>query len=175
MIIHVLGLGPSLKDYIPDGGLTIGCNDIWNYVKTDYVVCVDKPRCFDQEPIRMNAITKGQQKKFFSHITEWDSLVHNFEYIKLSECRSDLSKLDTEVPHSNNSAFVAAVMAFKLGAKKIITHGVDFHGHHKLGQDRIMKHCIRDFRNLQIELFSRNVELRCSNRISALADHIGLA
>lgn len=173
MIIHVLGLGPSRIEYVPDGNKTIGCNDIWNYVKTNYVVCVDKPRCFDNEPERMRAMMTGRQERFITHLPQWKPIVNNYYQIQLSDHRSDLSQLDTHVPHSNNSAFVACVMAYKFGAKKIITHGVDFHGHHKLGQDRIIKHCVKDFKDLQVALFERGVELRCSSRLSALAESLG--
>lgn len=173
MIIHVLGLGPSLKEYNPDGNKTIGCNDIWNFVQTDYVVCVDKPIAWDSAPERMQAIIAGRQERFITHLPQWKPIVHNYYEITLADHRGDLSQLDTHVPYSNNSAFVACVMAYKFGAKKIITHGVDFHGHHKLGQERIMKHCIKDFRALQVALFDRGVELRCSSRVSALAEHIG--
>lgn len=175
MKIHVLGLGESLSKYVADGSKTIGCNDIWNYVQTDYVVCVDKPTCFSNEPERMKGIINGKQEKFFTHVKEWEGLVSNYSPIVLSKLRSDLSKLDSEVPHSNNSAFVACVMAYKLGAKLIVMSGVDLKSHHKLGQDGVMKHAIRDFRNLQIELFSRGVELRVSSRVSALAEHLGVS
>lgn len=173
MIIHVLGLGPSLKNYIPDGSKTIGCNDIWNYVKTDYVVCVDKPMCFKDEPFRMQGIVNGEQERFITHIEEWKSLVKNYYPIELSE-RGSITKLDTHVPHSNNSAFVACVMAYKFGAKKIIMHGVDLIGHHKLGQDRILKHAAKDFKALQLALYEREVTMKVSSNTSALANYLGV-
>jgi hypothetical protein len=158
--IAVLGTGPSIifykaeEPYIFDA--TIGVNDIWKYVKTDAVVCLDKPNVFTQE--RLKIINECTPKVFFSQIVLWDR-------------RNDFSKIDLQagypdricdiesrlIPKSYCSPFVASVIAYKYyNAREIHLFGVDLKNHpHLNGQlcQRIRIH----FKNLKYALASKGV------------------
>ena len=168
---HVLGLGPSLSDFVPDSNPTIGCNDIWNYYPADYVVCIDKPFRFNEK--RLASIKSGGQKKFFTHVQEWKEIVDNYTTLELSLIRGNLSDLHNEkVPYSNNSAFVAVVLAYRMGAKEIIMYGVDLSDHHQLGKPEILKKACEDFRNLFLALHEKGVRLCVINKKSILSNYI---
>jgi len=154
--VAVLGLGPSLDLYNQSDiefDFTIGVNDIWSKVKTDYVVCVDKKERFTPE--RLKTIEECKPVKFFSHLDEWNN--HSgFEKIELQPdfpkyiCQVNLKS----IPKSLCSPFIAAAMAYKLGAKEIHLYGVDLTTHPHLSKDiqRIQLH----FHNLKVALSMNN-------------------
>lgn len=158
-VAAVLGLGPSLGlfcEYPEKFDFTIGVNDIWSKVKTDCVVCVDKKERFT--PDRLRTIEECKPVKFFSHLDEWINH-YGFEKIELQPdfpkyvCQINLKS----IPKSLCSPFIAAVMAYKLGATKIHLFGVDLTTHPHLKNDiqRIRLH----FANLKIALIQNNCEL----------------
>lgn len=171
MTTHVLGLGESLKEYKTDSNLTIGVNNIHSFVKTDYVVCIDQPHVFKED--RLNTILKTKCKGFYSHIDKWNHL-DNFNLIKFNSGRGTLNGFDSDkFCYSNNSTYVAVVLAYKLGAKNIVLHGVDFRTH-KNFRGNSFKRAIMDFRNLSIELNRRGVNLFVGSDWSALSEFLPL-
>lgn len=167
--IEILGLGETLKNYRPNGNTTIGCNDIWKYHKTKVIVCCDPPIRFS--PDRINTIRNSFPVKFLTTRHEWKGIVFNYHLFKLTLGRGNLKNFnDPElVCHSNNSAFMAAHIAFKMGAKKIILHGVDFTNHHALSLEHNLKRAIKDFELLGIELKKHGVSLCVSSHASELS------
>jgi hypothetical protein len=150
--IAVLGLGESLKYYKKDGfEATIGVNDIWHWVQTDYVVCVDMKERFTPE--RLKVLEECRPKKFYSIFPTWEH-----PEVKDWADRADIQHIELQyeypnyvcqlnipaVPKSLCSPFVAAAIAFKyLGATEIHVFGVDLLTHESLkGQqcDRIKQH-----------------------------------
>lgn len=157
MTINILGLGESLSRYIYDENKTIGVNDIWKKVQTNYLVCVDRPSRF--EPERLEIIKTCKPEKFFSHITEWKQFHENYEHIDL--CYE--AKLDSEqVRCSNNSTFVACIMAFRLGAKNIQIYGADFKTHKTLQNEYKQFRILRDFGFINSEFKAKGVKLCCT-------------
>jgi len=124
MIISVLGLGESVNEFINNGSTTIGVNDIWKHHKADYVVCVDRINAFTVN--RLSTILKSKPKKFLTHLEEWKRIMPTFELIELSKGRGNLNDIDNTFAYSNNSVFVAVVLAYKLGATEINIYGADF-------------------------------------------------
>lgn len=172
MIVEVLGLGESLEFYQANENTTVGVNDIWKKVKTDYVVCVDVPSVFNAE--RLGAIRATNCKGFYSQCLEWSSLP-NFKKIEFAGSRGSFFDFDTDkFCYSNSSAFVAVVLAYKLGATEIIMHGVDFISH-KHFKGHSYDKAILDFRNLQKELEKRFVLLSVGNKFSALSNFLPVA
>jgi hypothetical protein len=155
--ISVLGLGPSLELFKPDG-ISIGVNDIWSRIQTDYVVCLDKKERFTPE--RLSIIETSKPVKFYSQVDDW-SHRSDFELIELQpyfpnyECQLNTKQL----PKSLCSPFVACVIAYKyLGASEIHVFGVDLVNHPYLDKkscERIKIH----FKNLKIALRMRKCEL----------------
>lgn len=172
MKVHVLGLGQSLIYYEPDGNISVGVNDIYKYHKADYIVCVDLPKVFSPE--RLDTIIWSTPKKFLSLFPEWEQYFGaSFQLIE--KC-SGVGKFDAfESPCytcSNNSAFVAVVHAYKLGAKEIILHGVDFKNHKALSRERSFLKAMSHFHEMFFYLKQKGVNLYVGNSYSALSSII---
>lgn len=173
MIINVLGLGESLQFFNDSENISIGVNDIHSRVKTDYVVCVDHPSVFDPE--RLKTILTTQSKGFYSQLDECLLYqVENFNRITFNLGRGLLDGLDSEkFCYSNSSPYVATILAYKLGAKKIILHGVDFKTHkHFKGNSK--DRALNDFKNLNTELKKRGVSLFVGSDFSELSSFLPL-
>lgn len=166
MTIHVLGLGESLKDYEPDGCTTIGVNDIYSRITTDFVVCVDHPSAFS--PDRRKTIYSTKCKGFYSQVSAWSELP-NFNRIEFNPGRGFVDQLDgPKYCYSNNSTYVAVVLAYKLGAKYIVMHGVDFRTHSVFISHSRDK-AVSDFKTLAKALLDRGVTLYVSSEWSELS------
>lgn len=171
MTIHVLGLGESLKNYTPDGNITIGVNDIHSKVKTDYVVCVDEPRAFSVD--RLQAIRETKCKGFYSQVDFW-KCVANFNKIEFNPGRGIVTNLDSEkFCYSISSPYVATVLAYKMGATKIVLHGVDFQTHPNFLEHKKEK-ALNDFRLLNDALKQRDVTLFVGSEYSALSEFVDI-
>ena len=158
MEIDVLGLGPSLAHYRPRPHITIGVNDIFRHHATDFVVVVDPPGRFT--PDRKQTIIQSTPRAFFTSYTDWHGMVQNIRILQLAPGRGRLVELDTpKICFSNNSTFVATVMAYKMGAKKINLFGVDLTTHPSLGRDRMLVVAVHEFTNLGHALAHRGVEI----------------
>lgn len=168
----VLGLGETLSTYVPnESHRTIGVNDIFKHHAVDVLVVADVPARFTVE--RRKVIFNSTPELFLSHVDEW-SVHPSFKKIKLSKGRGQLYDIDTPdvFPYSNNSTFIAVVVAYKMGAKTITLHGVDFTTHPSLCKPNIHEIVIRDFKNLFIELEKRNVGLFVSDSRSVLSGFV---
>lgn len=161
MTIEVLGLGESLSEYRDNGNITIGVNDIHSRIKTNYVVCVDTFEPFSKE--RLNTILNTECCGFYTHLDCWKS-VKNYTPIELHRVAS----LDSELfRYSNNSPFVACVLAYKLGATKIVLWGVDMNTHTAFKGNNFER-AVKDYKQLKEDLFERGCELVIGSEISAL-------
>lgn len=127
MVIHVIGLGETAKEFKPDGNITIGVNDVKD---CDYQVCVDRVGAFTSE--RLTTIKSLAPMGFFSQLEDWSNHPA-YRYIQLKNVSAFNNRWKEYVPSSNNSPFVACGVAFKyLGAKEIRLWGVDFNTHKNL-------------------------------------------
>lgn len=169
--VHVLGLGESLAEYAPDGCTTIGVNDIHSRVQTDYVVCVDHPKAFTAE--RQRTILQTDCKVFFSHVKEWNS-VRNFRMIDIAPGRANLLHLHGDkIVCGTSSPYVAAVIAYRSGAKRIVLHGCDYRTHPNFKSsslDQVRNH----FHELSRKFSERNVQLFVGSNYSTLSDFLPL-
>lgn len=137
----MLALGESLNEFIPSNNIRIGVNDIAPQYNVDYKVVVDAPHRFTKE--RLHTIIQFPAKKFFTHLPVWQTLVNNVELFKCCNGRGNLKRFDTHVSYSNNSPYVAVIIAYKLGAKRINIYGADFNNHHSLkgsNRETALKH-----------------------------------
>lgn len=160
MKIDVLGLGESLKEYKPSKNKTIGVNDIFKHYKTNYLVCVDKPSRFSKD--RLKTIIESDVDKFYTHLNEWSRLKVKTQIIKLNGARGSLKGIEKdEVCYSNNSTFVAVVIAYKMGAKQINIYGADFNTHPNF-KNELLETALDDFERLFDYLKSKDVEINVS-------------
>ncbi len=173
MIIHICATGETVHSFKPDGNIIIGVNDSAKFVHPDYLVCVDTPQAFPKE--KYDFILNTKCKKFFSFIEGWKKHIA-FEQISLDPHRGMVSNLiklkHTNIfNHSCTSPFVAAVLAYKLGATSIIMWGVDMNTHPKVN-GFVKDQAMRDFRNLFEELKKDNVSLYVGDKRSSLSEFI---
>ena len=168
--ITVLATGESLYDYLihPLDFPTIGVNNIQQFIKTDYIICVDLPKRFPPEKLKI--ICESDCRKFYSPYIAWLDLQPHFKLMPLNKGgRSNLSGLDDRrICYSNNSAFVAVVKAYKKGAKRIIIYGADFLTHQNLSKELMRHRAVNDFINLHRELNKRGVDLFVGSKKTAL-------
>lgn len=157
MIANILGLGESIKHYTKNKDeITIGVNDIYRYFEVDYFICVDRPHKF--EDIRLNAIIDNPAP-LYTHLSDWHKLRNNVKLIELSTGRGTLKELDSyKFCHSNNSTYIAVILAYKLGATQINLYGVDFNSHKHI-KDNVLEVAINDFKALFKELRSKQIKI----------------
>lgn len=166
--IHVLGTGPSLKHYTPDESTTVGVNDIYKYHKTDYIVCVDLPKRFNPE--RLKIIKESKPKEFFTfYPKDWEPIRKVTELRRGRRGSVDTLTNRQQICYSNNSTFVATIMAYHLGAKRIVLHGVDFTGHKDLSEPIVQQAAIDDFVKLFFALSRLGVKLMVGSNDSLLS------
>lgn len=169
---HVLGTGSSLDGFIlhrPPGEL-YGVNDIDRWVQVDTLVIQDRSRCFRHDWI-LDAIVNTKARRIFSPWDDWNFYGDRFFRIRLAPIRSDLSSLgfSNRFPHSNNSPFLAAILATMDGCREIVTHGVDLVGHEDLGYGSAFTRAVTDWMNLRVMLDHLGTRLCCSSPSSALS------
>lgn len=153
-ICHVLGCGPSIVNYKPDGNFSIGCNDSFRYAESNYLIVVSLH--FSQE--RHRIIETSRPQKLLSFLAEW---THHpcYEYIgqlhKWRADRPDRNRLDkAKIYHSNNTPFISCSLAYNLGYREIVLWGVDFIDHPNInGQS--LESAKHDFDSMQ-EAFKKN-------------------
>lgn len=72
MKIAVLGMGSSLAEFrAEEFDMSIGCNDIWRFVKSEVVVCLDYRKGFSED--RWKYIDGCKPKAFYSQIVDYDN------------------------------------------------------------------------------------------------------
>lgn len=158
MRISVLGLGPSLKSYSPDFDLSIGVNDIWRYVRTDVVVCLDSPNVF--KPDRLKVINECTPRAFYSQMVVWDTRKDFVKINLLDGYPDNFVQFDTPALHkSYTSVFVAAEIAFKYYyATEIHVFGADMTNHPNLTGELCNKIKVH-FKNLKTALNKNDCKL----------------
>lgn len=144
--VHVIGLGETAKDFIPDGNLTIGVNDVYGCGRN---VCVDRPNVFNAE--RLETIKKLPVAAFYSHLDDW-SFMPTFNKIALKNINAHNGRWDEFIPSSNNSPFVACGIALRYhGAQEIRLWGVDFNDHPNINGE-MREQAVRDYALLNKKL-----------------------
>jgi hypothetical protein len=156
MKIAVLGLGPSLELFIKDDyDLSIGVNDIWRYVNTDVVVCLNPAKDFTAD--RLKFIQESKPQAFYSQIVNWDFRT-DFKKINIASGYPDVScNLDLPVfQKSFCSPFVAVQVAYKIyRATEIHLFGIDMTNHPHLDHALCAKIKMH-FKHLKYALKSKN-------------------
>lgn len=157
MVVNILGLGESLGDYTrKENEVAIGVNDIYSFEYVNYFVCVDRPSRFTEE--RKEAIVNCPAT-LYTHLNDWCLLRDNVRLINLSTGRGNLAEIDSEkFCYSNNSTFVAAILAYKIGATEINFFGVDMNTHDNL-KDNVLKQALNDFEALFKILKSKGIKI----------------
>jgi hypothetical protein len=179
-LIYVLGLGPTLANYTPNGTPTIGVNDINQKLKNlnkqhivNYVVVQDDPGSFDFDRYT-NIINQPPKYRFFSQNSIYREII-NCPFQQLRLIPYGLSIFDTpidkfnrwEIPSSIDSTYLACIIASRLGYKNIVLHGADFTNHPELIKK--INTILIQYELLAAKLKSLGINLYCSSNQSQLS------
>ena len=167
--IFVLGLGETLKFFKDFNSPKIGVNDIWSRVKTEMVVCIDRPNRFSGQ--RLQTIKECSPQIFYTFLPEWRAYKPDSYYWKapIKSVGKNENFKEGVIYHSVNSPFVACNIAYLLGAKNIVMYGVDFMSHPKLKGNSAISKIIFDFNWLNNNLKKRGVNLYVGHSASRLS------
>lgn len=165
---YVLGLGKSLSEYKPqENDICFGVNDIWQYHKTEYVVCLEKPTVQRSiTPEKLQVLKECKPSIFYTNESGWEKY-HKLRVNKIKLDRTIRLKPDV-VPCSNNSPFVAVALAARHGFNNIVLYGVDFLDHWQLSAPKIKSKIINDYQKLNEELLKKNITLYVGSQKSIL-------
>ena len=154
----IVGTGPSIVNFkIPDGMISIGCNDLGRYLDPEYLVIVNAKQEFigDRYPF----IENTNAKYVLSHLSlreiplkEPEKLV-NFTLGERN--RLEIDTIGT-IDYSTTSTYMAIIIAYQMGGKNIYMIGVDLDNHklsHRLEQIN------QDYGNLYQKLQEKGVNL----------------
>jgi hypothetical protein len=142
----VAGCGSSLNLF-SDTDLSkyyiVGVNDIQRILTPDFLVVVNEIRTFMRG--RWEWVRDSLSPVIFSHLDDPGPIVRKDHLVKLKIGQRNQARLDQfqEVDHTMNSPYMAAIIAYQLGAKKIGIVGVDFTNHHffqETGSHKLSKH-----------------------------------
>lgn len=168
--ILVIGCGESAK-LIKNHPLlcnvvTIGVNDICRLMTPKYLVVVDTPKKFNGE--RHKFVSKTAAEYVFTQINEWKIFPPARKILfKLGNNRLGHLQAREIIDYSNNSPYVASIIAYKMGASEIGLVGVDFtlnhfyakDGEHILIKTGRMASVEQDFKKLAREFKKNRVDL----------------
>lgn len=166
MTCHILGLGPSIHDYKPDGNFSIGCNDSFRYHPSNYLICVSR-----LSPERTRVVMDSRPEKLLAYTGPFVNHPA-YQYIahSLPTWRMDReNRLDQGIIwSSNNTPFIACVVAHNLGYKEIVMWGVDFI-EHPLIKDGALEVAKSHFLQLYVALSKIGTSLYLGNAKSCLS------
>lgn len=171
----VAGCGSSLNYYTDfSKHYVIGVNDIERILTPDFLVVVNDFKTFMRG--RWQYVQESLSPVIFSHIDYPGPITRSSHLVKIQVGERNNPKLDqlTYVDHTMNSPYMAAVIAYQLGAKKIAMVGVDFTQDHffsNTGTHKLSKHIKNidhEFLLLKNELEKRGVMVANISPISLL-------
>ncbi len=179
-LIYVLGLGPTLNNFTPNGTPTIGVNDINVKLQqlnkkhvVNNLVLQDNPPNFEYNRY-LDIINNPPTDKVYSqHNVYRDIISCPFEHLRLvpyaySIFDVPITKFNQwEVPSSIDSTFLACVVAARLGYKNIVTFGADFGSHPNLSQQ--LGVILTNYDLLKNKLNNHGINLYCSSMQSKLS------
>lgn len=138
------GCGASINLYRDfSNHFVIGVNDIERILIPDFLVVVNDYRTFVRG--RWEYIKDAICPVIFSHLDNPGPITRASNLVKIDLGGRNSLNLDdlTKVDYTMNSPYMAAIIAYQLGARKIAIVGVDFTQDHffsKTGDHKLIKH-----------------------------------
>jgi len=156
----VAGCGASLKYYSDFSKYyVIGVNDIERILTPDFLVVVNDHRTFMRG--RWEHVRESLSPVIFTHLENPGPITRSSHMSKIQIGSRNAPNLDnlSVVDYTMNSPYMAIIIAYQLGAKKIGLVGVDFTQDHffaKTGTHKLSKH----LRNIdhEYEVLKNNLE-----------------
>lgn len=172
----VAGCGTSINLYDDfSEHYVIGVNDIERILTPDFLLVVNDYRTFMRG--RWQFVQESLSPVIFSHLGNPGPITRSQNLVKLKiGTRGGVPNLDRFdcVDHTMNSPYMAAIIAYQLGAKKIAIVGVDFTDNHffeKTGNHKLTRHIKNidaEYDVLKNELIKRGVKVANLSPISQL-------
>lgn len=158
--IAVLGLGQSLEAYSGKEDESIGVNDIWGKVQTNYVVVLDQQKRFTPDRVAtIEACTP--QRLYATQFWKFHLKYYGIEFNNAGFVNGNFNF--GTLPKSITSPYVAAAIAYLHKATEIKVYGVDLIDHHTLS-DRVKFDRVKnDFISLAKILNNAGVRLAFHN------------
>lgn len=171
----VAGCGSSIN-YFTDlsNYYVIGVNDIERILTPDFLVVVNDFRTFTRG--RWDYVKDSLSPVIFSHLDNPGPITRSSHLAKIKVGERNQARLDQfeSVDHTMNSPYMAAIIAYQLGATKIGIIGVDFTNDHffsKSGTHKLSKHIRNideEFGVLRSNLEKKGVKVANLSTISQL-------
>lgn len=123
--IIVCGCGTSINDFIPDNNnILFGVNDINRKLQTKYLLCVNAPHTFKRG--RYEWIQNHTSQYLFTHLRSL-STTRNETLVYFDLGTHNGTSIDNlgVIDYTANSPYMAAIIAYQLGARRIGIIGVD--------------------------------------------------
>jgi len=161
----VCGCGTSLNLYENfKNHITIGVNDASSKVYCKYLVVVNEPKNFKRG--RWENVHQNTADYVFTHLPSLQQAEENKKVIINLGSRNGVN-LDNYgfIDYTNNSPYMAIIIAYQMGAKKIGLIGVDFTPHHFFGEtgvhtlNRDLENIINQYSNLGKALTDRGIKI----------------
>lgn len=173
----VAGCGSSLNLYAGQDlskYYIVGVNDIERILTPDFLVVVNDIRTFTRG--RWEFIRDSVSPVIFSHMDDPGPINRSSHLAKIKIGQRGQARLDQlqEVDHTMNSPYMAVIIAYQLGAKKIGMVGVDFTNNHffsETGTHKLSKHIVSidaEYMTLRKELEKKGVKVANLSPISQL-------
>ena len=174
--IIILGCGASAVDIVDvdhSGVILFGVNDISRLISPKYLLVVDTPAKF--LGLRNKAVVQSGADYLFTQIHDWKPMKPTKKVIfQLGNNRLKNIESMELVDYSNNSPYMAALIAYKMGCKNIGILGVDFTKNHFYAEDgdHVLIDRLNDidikYKELREKLNSKGVNLYNLSKHSAL-------
>jgi len=167
--VFVIGCGESAKGWFNhDYNLSIGVNDCLKFSRdTDYLVLIDSLHGFKNEPERVKIISQSKAK-VLSFSDTWRKVFPKYERLRLQGFGKHLKK--GHVYSSKSSPFVAASVAFNMGAKDIVLFGIDMKTHQALKEgSKLLDYELRNWERFTRMMAEQGTQCWVSSEVSVLS------
>jgi uncharacterized Rossmann fold enzyme len=171
----VAGCGESINHFDDFSDFfVIGVNDIERILTPDFLVVVNDYRTFMRG--RWEWVRESMSPVIFSHLDNPGPISRKDHLVKIRLGERNNVNLDRKekVDHTMNSPYMAAIIAYQLGAKKIAIVGVDFTQNRffqKTGSHKLNKHAKsinEEYRKLGEELKKKGIKIANLSTISEI-------
>ena len=171
----VCACGVSLNDYDNfDNHITIGVNDAGKKIWCKYLVVVNEPKTFKFK--RWPDVQSNDSEFVFTHLSNLPIDNPEGRIIRVNLGKYEGIDLDNYgfIDYTTNSPYMAIVIAYQMGAKKIALVGVDFTENHFFGETgkhqitREIEKVKEQYSNLGKALTERGIKIANLSKVSLI-------
>lgn len=129
MTCQIIALGDSAKHWNGQG-FSIGVNDSFKFGHNiNWLVVINSPTRFKDEPDRRKIITESKPDKFFSNTPAWEKHFPDWQKLNLINFSYSHRQVKGRLWSSKTSPFVAICLAVQSGYTELVLWGIDMLTH----------------------------------------------